>query len=791
MKLRFSLLIWVVLLPCIVFAATLSVKQDGTGDFSLIQSALSAANPGDTVLVYPGRYFENLTIQTNNITLMSLEGSTGDASFIDSTIIDGNNLDRCIRSMNENILIRGFSLTNGMVSGAGGGVSISKTTSVTNCKIFNNKARTGGGINVIGSEAHFSGVDVYQNYALIFGGGIFATGVTGYPCNLTFDPVNRCSIYNNRAGTGQDIYIQYAEQDLYLPLDTFSIADPGVYHAVYLATNPFTTNYQIIFDILNAHHQEIDGNLYVSPQGDDANDGSSPATPLKTIHEAIYRIAPDSLNQNTVILQPGSYSRTDNDQIFPIALKGWVIVQGSGIDITTVICEPHPDITLNYGSWDKVFSATKLESATIADMTFLSRDTDNCGVISANNKSIVNLKNIRIDAFRPDYAAIIYLISNNERETTWENVTIENITTPNAGLISIDLPITGSIKNSVFRNATSTYVSSSVWAHTLIKIVADKSLEVENCQFINLTMLDDDSHAVSFTGAQFPQQQNRFSFRNCLFSGNESQGGIAVIGSSNNPNIELSNCTLAGNQSDTFTLSVNGNVNISNCIFDNDSPFQIRVNPMYGDPNEHTNLTVDYSLIKDGLPGIQPFPIPGNTIDFLPSSLSGDPFFLGGDDIHNPLYYSLSAASPCINSGTPDISGLGLPPYDLAGNWRVWDGRIDMGCYEFGSKPWVSNDDPTTPAIGTPVLEQNYPNPFNPITTIKYTIEKPGEVSLDIYNVKGQLVKTLYHGTATVGSHTAIWNGFDNSGNACPSGVYFYNLRTPNANLVRKMLLLK
>lgn len=88
-------------------------------------------------------------------------------------------------------------------------------------------------------------------------------------------------------------------------------------------------------------------------------------------------------------------------------------------------------------------------------------------------------------------------------------------------------------------------------------------------------------------------------------------------------------------------------------------------------------------------------------------------------------------------------------------------------------------------------LEQNYPNPFNPTTSIRYSIEEPGLVSLDIYNVKGQLVKTLYHGNAEVGGHTVTWNGLDNSGNACSSGVYFYRLRTPNTSIIRKMLMLK
>jgi len=103
----------------------------------------------------------------------------------------------------------------------------------------------------------------------------------------------------------------------------------------------------------------------------------------------------------------------------------------------------------------------------------------------------------------------------------------------------------------------------------------------------------------------------------------------------------------------------------------------------------------------------------------------------------------------------------------------------------------VTSADLSNTVVPVLSLEQNYPNPFNPTTSIRYSINEPGSVSLDIYNVKGQLVKTLYQGNAEIGSHKAIWNGLDNSGNACSSGVYFYRLRTPKTSLVRKMLMLK
>lgn len=88
-------------------------------------------------------------------------------------------------------------------------------------------------------------------------------------------------------------------------------------------------------------------------------------------------------------------------------------------------------------------------------------------------------------------------------------------------------------------------------------------------------------------------------------------------------------------------------------------------------------------------------------------------------------------------------------------------------------------------------LEQNYPNPFNPVTQIKYALNESGTTSLDIYNLKGQLVKTLVRGHAEKGNYNVSWNGTDNSGKTCASGMYFYKLKTEHNTSVKKMLMVK
>ena len=89
-------------------------------------------------------------------------------------------------------------------------------------------------------------------------------------------------------------------------------------------------------------------------------------------------------------------------------------------------------------------------------------------------------------------------------------------------------------------------------------------------------------------------------------------------------------------------------------------------------------------------------------------------------------------------------------------------------------------------------LNQNIPNPFNPTTTIKYQVKESGLVRLRIYNVAGQLVKTLVDGHRNSGQlYEATWNGLNNSGQPVASGVYFYKLIATNFTQTKKMILLK
>jgi flagellar hook capping protein FlgD len=85
----------------------------------------------------------------------------------------------------------------------------------------------------------------------------------------------------------------------------------------------------------------------------------------------------------------------------------------------------------------------------------------------------------------------------------------------------------------------------------------------------------------------------------------------------------------------------------------------------------------------------------------------------------------------------------------------------------------------------------NYPNPFNPETVISFQLSEDSKVVLSIYNIKGQLVRTLVNETKSAGEHNTIWNGRDFNQKTVSSGIYLYKLKVKNSNRIRKIVLLR
>ncbi|MBN2289222.1 MAG: T9SS type A sorting domain-containing protein [Candidatus Glassbacteria bacterium] len=128
-----------------------------------------------------------------------------------------------------------------------------------------------------------------------------------------------------------------------------------------------------------------------------------------------------------------------------------------------------------------------------------------------------------------------------------------------------------------------------------------------------------------------------------------------------------------------------------------------------------------------------------------------------------------------------------------------FDGEGEISLLEAGFEPDVAaeiNGEALSPKAILPkafALGQNYPNPFNPSTTIAFDIPEGKEafVRLNVYNIRGQLVRTLASETMDEGSYKIEWDGKDNNGRFVASGVYFYRIQAGEFSKTRKMVILK
>ncbi len=788
---RLCCLLFLLIVASCFHAAVLKVSLDGSQAYTSIQSAIQASNDGDTVLVHPGRYFENVDFIGKSINLHSLEASSGDSSYIASTIIDGNNSGSCIRIVNpaQIISIRGFTLEHGTGTPDagdklyGGGIHIRShcNATITNCNIQNNHSDNAAGIFLATATLFLSGVDIHDNYSTATVGGLYVYSHSSSPTSITFDPVNRCSIYNNYAGSHCDIYIYDVQASLDIYLDMATVAEPSGFYCQRL-NQLISDIYHDTIHVQRAFREEVNHDLYVSPTGNDDNSGLSPAEAMKSITKAVHRIASDSLDVNTVYVLSGTYCEGDNDQIFPIPAKSHVRIVGESASACTLYAAASQTTTMllffrSFKQTDALFKGFTITTSSDFNRQLApissSRNNITLSDITIRDTQVYRRGGINIDIL-PSQAGSL------------DNITICNVVTDEQ-ILSANM--IGSITNCTFENITSTYhdpYSDSIL--TMFDLWAIGPLRVENCIFRNFNVPGrQPPFHISESGR--PTSNVDISISNCLFEniGNYANGPIG-FNNRNVENFQVNNCTFINNRGSLGAIGLTGRIYMKNNIFYNpQSTYEIYLYPSfpYG-INSHIYL--DYNNIRGGEASINN-PYGNNHVYYGSTNISESPDFVSLEP-DSPNFAMLSSNSPCVDTGTPDISGLNLPPYDLAGNLRVWDGRIDMGCYEFGSEPWVSNDDPTVPVI--PALSISvYPNPFNPSTTISYNLPKTGPVRMDIYNIKGQLVKTLVNDHKTAGSHTVIWDGKDDNGKAASSGVYFTRIFSNGKSLTSKMLMVK
>ena len=262
----------------------------------------------------------------------------------------------------------------------------------------------------------------------------------------------------------------------------------------------------------------------------------------------------------------------------------------------------------------------------------------------------------------------------------------------------------------------------------------------------------------------FVNQWHRSDARNCTSNGNYSMkfGGE---GTSN-----YSSSAYGALESPIFNLGKN-----SRLLFNHWMNAEIHNNPQYAWDGGTVQISVNNGEWTSIAPvGGYPQRIYNNNASPYPANTpvySGSFNWTGAEfDLSN---YSGTAKFRFLFGSDGYVTGEG---------WYIDDVRVE-------SDP-LGIDEPGVP---TPcfTLQGNYPNPFNPETTIRFSLPGSAAAKLEIFNIKGQKVRTLLDSVMAAGQHSLVWNGLDDAKNPVGNGVYFYRLSSGGKSKTRKMIMLK
>jgi hypothetical protein len=735
------------------YSSIITVNGPG-GWFTSIQPAIDYCNSSDTILVYPGTYYENLVID-KSLTLASLHMTTGDPQYIDETIIDGSGSDICIyfdfpyTPFYSNV-IWGFTITNGLAQDYGGGICFDNISElyIIHCKIKNNKAeKIGGGCFLRGGLVFLSGVDIIHNQSLNTVGG---AGLWGG--HFSFDPDHLSNIYENYAPLYSDMFVSMSGSDPLVILDTFTVIDPGNY----FVGNPDSVE----FLINHGKHEQYASDIYVSPGGDNENSGTSIEEPVKSIWMAMTKIRCSADTIRTVHLLPGTYSPSLTGEVFPMNFKNNIRLQGSEKEYSI----------LDGDSLSHIFYLNQIDTAIISGVTLQKGvgeriQFENSELPGLADCQFIKYLEISKADFTRGYSSFASAINIEFVDSLWIDSTDFHHNYGSSALRNYYYGLSnqgkhhGIFSNCRFWNNLPSY--GNAWGSGGAVLLDCPDTTARRIEFINCEFHHNRTYNYStpwFTNPAINMSGNgALSLVNCTFTENyaEMLSNTALIRLSEKVKARVYNCIFYDNTGDDFWLYNNDTIDeydfeVYNSLFE----------------NGFSEIYVMDTLVQ---------------VHLDQTNIDGDPSFTGEGDYP----YGLGPLSPCINSGTIDLpEGIILPPNDLAGNPRIFNDTVDIGAYE--RNEWVTINENLVSFTEVPIEIKVCPNPFHSEIMIRITgeIHNPGE--LDIYNLEGRKVR---HWEFQMLSDF-YWDGKDEKGIDLSPSVYILRLKS-SGSLSKSALIIK
>lgn len=875
-------------------ADTIIVDTTGAGDYITIQDGINAATEGDTILVHPATYEENIDFLGKNIIVASLFLISEDTDYILQTIIDGNQNGSVARFANgedSTTILTGFTIINGNNTVGGGVFCNGSSPRLEYLLIVENTANAGGGIICVQSNASMNNLTIYGNS----GGGV--------ACNSSNISLDNCILWNDTPDEivhySGSISVNYSDiqggwqgignidedpQFVNTAVGNFNLTenspcinsgnpyfppdpdgtrpDMGAFYYYNDASEivaDFCADSTVGFSQLTVQFTDLSAafNCEITSWNWDFGDGDT-SIDQNPIHDyesgGFYTVSLTVEDDNgnsetetkedyiivyTVIEDGESVSGTWHAENSPYLILGDAIVYSGD----TLVIEPGSLIQFQTGTSPSFdygcmwINGTLIAQGSLNDsiiFTYYESEGLWGGLMigSADSTSIIEYSKIEFCAgvdiynsaitiarskFNQNYGFAIrcrtnsnsiisdnYFVYNNECALfiDYSNPMISNniikdngLFTDYSGIICFDSnPI---IENNIINNNGGNGIYLTEYSSPLIKnnTIEDNGYPGIYCgNNSNPTIENNTIIGNQWGGVYCEFENNPYIINNII---KENEWGIYCLYQSS-PNI-INNlitdspkdgicCANSSPLITNNTIVYNG-LTFANCagIFCADDSDPIIKNTILWENSADfdysgtgSNPVISYSLIQDtSLPyWIQDA---GNNI------FAENPLFV--NEVSSD--FNLQINSPCIDTGTPDTTGLHLPICDILGNPRIYNDTIDIGAYEWQGygvdEPDEFNNDL--------YLLQNKPNPFSSSTAILFMPldnERIKDYSLSIYNIKGQLIKKYNNESDNFSEKIDIvWDGTDEKGKKVPSGVYFYKLSCDGYYVAKKMLLIR
>ena len=619
-------------------------------DYSTIQSAINAANEGDTVLVLPGTYYENINFNGNNITVGSLFLTIQDTFYISHTIIDGNQNGRVVSFIsgeNSTAMLNGFTIINGFIVYSGGGIACHNSNpTLVNLIISGNSANeNGGGIDCYQSNPNLEYVIISNNSAG-WGGGI--------SCHTNSTPVlvNLTIMGNTAIEAGGGIFCYQSNPNMVNVTISDNYTDGSGGGILCNQSSP------------NLENSTISGNSAEFGGGILCDDNSNPTIVTVTISD-------NSANNSG----GGFFCVNSNPSMLDVIITNNSAYWGGGIEFHQ--------------------SNPNLENVIISDNSA----NDSGGGIHCWQSSPI-LDNVTITGnFANSEGGGINCTDNSN--PTLENVTISD-NSSNGGSGGIHCwQSSPSLENVVISNNSA--ISNGGGIHccdnsnpSLDDVTISNNTADENGGGINCWQSSPSLENVTISGNNSVYGSGIYladsspNLKNVIINGNTAnQGGGGIFCDRSSPSLEkviisensanyaggincrdnsspiLINVTISNNTAPADGGGINCSNSSSpilmNCILWNNSPQEVY---FYFIDNHNNSITISYSDIQGGE-------------EEIATNNNGTVYWQEGNINENPLFvnqengdFHLQPGSPCIDTGNPD------PQYNDP------DGtRNDMGAY--------------------------------------------------------------------------------------------------------------